>query len=261
MADETVTWAEGAGVATITLNRPHVLNALNRPMAEELHGLLRRAAAEESVRAVLLTGAGRAFLAGQDLRVVDDIRAGGSFSQNLADTWNAIVSALWNLEKPVVAAVNGSAVGAGIAVALACDLVLASDRATFVGAFDKLGFIPDAGLTWLLPRLIGMPKAMQTIYLGEPIDAPTAAALGLVAQVVPADELLGCAGDIARRLATGPTAAFGATKRVMHRGLHLCLDEALALEAAVQDVVAATEDAHEGVAAYLDKRPPKFRGR
>jgi enoyl-CoA hydratase/carnithine racemase len=152
----------------------------------------RRAEGEESVRAVLLTGAGRAFLAGQDLVVVDEIRAGGSFSRNLAETWNAIVRSLWNLEKPVVAAVNGPAVGAAFAVALACDLV---------------------------------------------------------------------AGDIARRLATGPTAAFGAAKRVMHRGIHLCLDEALALEGAVQDVVAATEDAHEGVAAFLAKRPPKFQGR
>jgi 2-(1,2-epoxy-1,2-dihydrophenyl)acetyl-CoA isomerase len=157
--------------------------------------------------------------------------------------------------------VNGPAIGAGCAVALACDLVLASADAVFVAAFSKLGFIPDAGLTWLLPRLVGMPRALEIVYLGDPIDASRALQLGLVNEVVPAPTLMKRAGELAQRLAEGPTIAFGSAKRVMHQTQGLSLDEALELEGSVQDVVGRTADNREGVAAFFDKRRPAFQGR
>jgi len=258
---DTILQAENAGLVTLTLNRPGVLNALDDTMAAELLDALDRAAGDPAVRAVLLTGAGRGFLAGQDLNSVSGMRAAGSFSSHLTATWNPLIRRLWSLEKPIVAAVNGPAIGAGCAVALACDLVLASAGAVFVAAFSKLGFIPDAGLTWLLPRLIGMPRALEIVYLGDPIDASRALQLGLVNEVVPAPTLMKRAGELAQRLAEGPTIAFGSAKRVMHQAQGLSLDEALELEGSVQDVVGGTADNREGVAAFFDKRRPEFQGR
>lgn len=257
---DTILQAENAGLVSITLNRPGVLNALDDRMAAELLDALERAAGDPAVRAVLLTGAGRGFLAGQDLNSVADMRTAGSFSEHLSATWNPLVRRLWTLEKPVVAAVNGPAVGAGCAVALACDIVLASERAVFVTAFSKLGFIPDAGLTWLLPRLVSMPRALEIVYLGDSIDAPRALQLGLVNDVVAPEELMKRATDLASRLAEGPTAAYAAAKRVMHEGLTLSLDDAMALEGSVQDLVGATADNREGLAAFFEKRPPRFQG-
>jgi 2-(1,2-epoxy-1,2-dihydrophenyl)acetyl-CoA isomerase len=234
----TILQAENAGLVTLTLNRPGVLNALDDTMAAELLDALDRAASDPAVRAVLLTGAGRGFLAGQDLNSVAGLRAAGSFSSHLAATWNPLIRRLWSLEKPIVAAVNGPAIGAGCAVALACDLVLASAGAVFVAAFSKLGFIPDAGLTWLLPRLVGMPRALEIVYLGDPIDASRALQLGLVNEVVPAPTLMKRAGELAQRLAEGPTIAFGSAKRVMHQAQGLSLDEALDLEGSAQTSLA-----------------------
>jgi len=257
---DTILQAEKAGLVSITLNRPGVLNALNDTMAAELLDALDRAAGNPAVRAVLLTGAGRGFLAGQDLNSVADMRAAGSLSDHLDATWNPLVRRLWTLEKPVVAAVNGPAVGAGCAVALACDIVLASEQAVFVAAFSKLGFIPDAGLTWLLPRLVGMPRALEIIYLGDPINAGRALQLGLTNEVLPPDTLVPQATELALRLAEGPTTAYGAAKRVMHAGLTLNLDEAMALEGSVQDLVGATADNREGLTAFFEKRTPYFQG-
>jgi 2-(1,2-epoxy-1,2-dihydrophenyl)acetyl-CoA isomerase len=257
---ETILQVENAGLVSLTLNRPGVLNAMNDTMAAELLDALDRAADDPTVRAVLLTGAGRAFLAGQDLNSVDDMRAAGSFSEHLAATWNPLIRRLWTLEKPVVAAVNGAAVGAGCAVALACDLVLASERAVFVAAFSKLGFIPDAGLTWLLPRLVGMPRALEIIYLGESVHADRALQLGLVKDVVPPETLLKRATGLALRLADGPTLAYGAAKRAMHDALELSLDDAMDREGSLQDLVGETADNREGVAAFFEKRIPLFRG-
>lgn len=189
------------------------------------------------------------------------MRDRGTFSDHLAQTWNPVVRGLWALEKPVVAAVNGPVVGAGMAVALACDLVVASERAVFIAAFSGLGFIPDAGLTWLLPRVAGMARALEIVYLAEPIDAGRAMSLGLVNEVVAPAALMERAGELVQRLAAGPTVAYGAAKRVMHRALEISFHETLELEGAVQDLVGATEDNREGVAAFLDKRNPKFKGR
>ncbi|HEY4410448.1 MAG TPA: enoyl-CoA hydratase/isomerase family protein, partial [Acidimicrobiia bacterium] len=181
----TILQSQDAGLVTLTLDRPGVLNAMDDAMAAELLAAFDRAAADPTVRAVLLTGAGRAFTAGQDLGDVAQMREAGGFAEHLAATWNPLIQRVWTLEKPVVAAVNGPAIGAGCALALACDLVLASEQALFVAAFSKLGFIPDAGLTWFLPRLVGMAKAMEIVYLGDPIDAARALTIGLVNEVVP----------------------------------------------------------------------------
>jgi 2-(1,2-epoxy-1,2-dihydrophenyl)acetyl-CoA isomerase len=255
---DTILRTQNAGLVTVTLNRPGVLNAMNDTMAAELLDALDGAAADPAVRAVLLTGAGRAFLAGQDLNSVADMD--GSFSTHLAATWNPLIRRLWTLEKPVVAAVNGPAVGAGCAVALACDLVLASEQAVFMAAFSRLGFIPDAGLTWLLPRLVGMPRALEIAYLGDPIHADRALRLGLVNEVVVPETLLSRATDLALRLADGPTVTHGTTKRAMHDALGLSLDEAMDREGQWQDRVGATADHSEGLAAFFEKRPPQFRG-
>lgn len=256
----TILQSEDAGLVTLTLDRPGVLNAMDDAMAAELLAALDRAAADPAVRALLLTGAGRAFCAGQDLGEVDRMRQGGGFAEHLAATWNPLIERIWTLEKPVMAAVNGPAIGAGGALALACDLVVASEQALFVAAFSKLGVIPDAGLTWFLPRLVGMAKAMEIVYLGDPIDAARALHLGLVNEVVPAPTLMKRATDLALRLAAGPTQAYGAAKRVMHAAVMLPLRDTMHLEASTQDLVGETADNREGLAAFFEKRSPRFRG-
>lgn len=260
MGYEAITTEQSGAVATITLNRPELFNAFNDTMAADLLDAIGWVAGDDSVRSLLITGAGRAFLAGQDVGAINDLRSGG-FSRYLAQTWNAVVRGLWTLEKPVVAAVNGPVIGAGVAVPLASDVVLASEEAVFIVAFSKLGFIPDAGVTWLLPRLVGMSRALEIVYLAEPIDAARAERLGLVNEVVSGADLMERAHAVAQRLAAGPTGAYGAAKRVMHRAVELSFDEALELEGAVQDAVGATEDNLEGVAAFLEKRAPQFKGR
>jgi 2-(1,2-epoxy-1,2-dihydrophenyl)acetyl-CoA isomerase len=258
---ETLNWEQEGGAVTVTLNRPELFNAFNETMAAELLDVIDRIATDQSVRAALFTGAGKAFLAGQDLREVEDLRAAGTFREYLERSWNPVVSGIWNLAKPTVAAVNGPAVGAGVGFALACDLVLASERASFIIPFSQLGFIPDAGLTWLLPRLVGMGRALELVYLAEPFDALRAEQLGLVNEVTSPDKLAGRAREIVGRLAQGPTVALGAAKQAMHAATAISYDEALASEAVIQDVAGRTADNREGVAAFLEKRSPTFGGR
>ncbi|MER3456502.1 MAG: 2-(1,2-epoxy-1,2-dihydrophenyl)acetyl-CoA isomerase [candidate division GAL15 bacterium] len=256
---QTLRWELSDGVLTLTLNRPEVLNAVNDRMAEELLDALRRAARQAEVRSVILTGAGRAFCSGQDLRE----RAGNSFSyaQHIRTRYVPVIVQLQSLEKPVVAAVNGVAAGAGASLALACDLRVASEEASFLQAFTRIGLLPDSGATYFLPRLVGLGKAFELCYLAEPVGAREALRLGLVNWVVPGPQLMDKAREVASRLASGPTRAYGFTKRALLHNLTADLASALDYEAMLQEAAGRTEDHREGVQAFLEKRPPRYLGR
>lgn len=256
---ETIELQQEAGVLVVTLNRPDVLNAVNEQLGRDLLDALKRADRDSAVRAIVLTGAGRGFCSGQDLRD----RAGAAavaYRESLRGRYNPIILRLWNLEKPVVAAVNGVAAGAGCSLALAADLRFASDKASFIEIFSRIGLVPDSGSTYFLPRLVGLGKALELAYTAEPIDAARALDLGLVNRVVPHDELMAVSLDFAKRLAAGPTKGFGLTKRAMTYALHATLEQALDYEAHLQEIAGRTADHREGVAAFMEKRPPQFRG-
>lgn len=256
--------AERAGaVLRLTLDRPEVLNSFHRPMAAELRARLDEAAADDAVRAVLLTGAGRAFCAGQDLAAV--LPAAGEPSPDLGDVvrecYNPIVRALRGLEKPVVAAVNGTAAGAGANLALACDFVVAAEHASFVQSFVHVGLIPDSGGTWMLPRLVGLARATQLAMLGEKLSARQALEWGMIYAVAPGEELLAAAGALAERLAGMATRGLGLTKRGFELGFGQGLDAHLALEEQLQRDAGGTADYAEGVRAFVQKRQAGFVGR
>lgn len=246
-------------VATITLDRPEAMNSLTAEVKEALHGALRRAAADHGVRAVLLTGSGRAFCAGQDLREhADNLRAGRGLANTVREHYNPIVELITTMAKPVVAAVNGVAAGAGASLAFACDLRLASDRAKFAMAFAGIGLAPDSGASWTLQRLVGRGRAAELMLLGEPLDAARALELGLVSRVVPADDLQKAAQELAVRLAQGPTLAYAATKRALAYAATHSLTDALSMEADLQDSCAATRDHVRATESFLAKERPVF---
>jgi 2-(1,2-epoxy-1,2-dihydrophenyl)acetyl-CoA isomerase len=250
--------AEG-GVATITLDRPAALNALTIPMKQELLAAFEAVAADDAVRAVILTGAGRAFCAGQDLRErlePDAVPLG----EELRLRYNPIVRAMRRLPKPIVGAINGVAAGAGASLALACDLRIASETASFVLAFGKLGLIPDSGATWLLPRLVGPAHAAELALLNDPLSAVDAHRVGLVTEVVAADALVDEALAIARRLAESAPIGMALTKQALNAAYDRDFDAALEAEAELQDIAGATADHAEGLAAFTEKRAPRFRG-
>ncbi len=261
MADPTALYAIADGVATITLNRPEVRNAFNDQMSDEMQSALKTAERDADVRCVVITGSGAGFCAGQDLAAVRDRGDGFSFREHLLRTYNAIVAKLASIEKPVIAAVNGAAAGAGWGIALACDIRYASESARFRLAFIGIGLAPDAGTSFFLPRLVGLGRALELAYTNELIDASTALSLGLVNKVVPADQLMPATLDLAKRLAQAPTQGLGLTKRAMNYALAATLTGALDYEAHVQEIAGRTADYREGVNAFLEKRPPQFTGR
>lgn len=246
------------GVATLTLNRPDALNALNAELRGELLAALNQARRDDSVRSVVLTGAGRGFCAGADLRGGSDER---EYRRVLAAEYNPLIQAIRTLAKPVVASVNGVAAGAGMSLALAADIVVASAEARFVPAFNRIGLVPDSGLTRTLVRALGRHRAME-ILLGErEVSAAEAHESGLVAAVVTAERLPEATRELAQRLAAGPTRAIGLTKRLVNATEDLSLADSLAAEAALQEVAGRSEDHVEGVDAFREKREPQFRGR
>jgi 2-(1,2-epoxy-1,2-dihydrophenyl)acetyl-CoA isomerase len=259
----TILFDLAEGVATITLNRPDKLNAFNEAMHGELARAMERVESEPTVRALLLTGAGRAFSAGQDLgdRVMGDGDAPPDLGETLDRLYNPLIRRLHRLELPVIAAVNGVAAGAGANLALACDVVLAARSAKFIQAFCRLGLVPDSGGTYVLPRLLGPARAMGLALLGEPLPAEQAAAWGLIWRVVDDDRLLEEAMKLARQLATQPTKGLGLIKRALNASAANTLDQQLDLERDLQREAGMTEDYREGVRAFLDKRPAVFRGR
>jgi 2-(1,2-epoxy-1,2-dihydrophenyl)acetyl-CoA isomerase len=246
------------GVLTITLNRPDKLNAMNGAMHAALAAALKDARDPE-VRAVVLTGAGRGFCVGQDLTEFRE--EAGDIGGRLRGTYHPNVLALRALEKPVIAAVNGPAAGAGLSFACACDLRLAADQATFVPAFINIGLIPDSGGSFFVARLLGYARAFEWLTSGRRLTAVEAHAWGLVSEVVEADALAARAAEVAASLAAMPTRGVGMTKRLLDRAGASTLDQQLEWEAQLQTAATRTEDFAEGVAAFLEKREPRFRGR
>ena len=262
MADDLL-FERAAGVATITLNRPDKLNAFTTELHRALAAALDTVEGDETIRAVMLTGAGRGFCAGQDLAERAAIIAGGKVEGGKAlETWyNPLVRRLRRLEKPVVCAVNGVAAGAGANIALACDIVLAARSASFIQAFCRIGLVPDAGGSYVLPRLVGMARASALTLLGDKLPAEQAAAWGLIWRVVDDDALVAEATALAQHLARQPTRALALIKQALNASFANTLDEQLDLERALQIKAAATDDFREGVAAFLEKRPANFTGR
>jgi 2-(1,2-epoxy-1,2-dihydrophenyl)acetyl-CoA isomerase len=254
---EVETTRDGA-VLTITLNRPDVLNAFNRAMHEALAAALKEARSDE-IRAVIVTGAGRGFCVGQDLTEFRE--APGDISDRLRSTYHPNIHAVRALEKPVIAAVNGPAAGAGLSFACACDIRIAADAATFIPAFINIGLVPDSGGTFFIARLLGGARAFEWLTSGRSLTAAEAQAWGLVSEVVEAERLSARAAELAASLAASPTRAIGMTKRLFDAASNNTLDEQLELEAQLQSAATKTEDFREGVAAFLEKRPPEFKGR
>ena len=255
---EVETSCDGA-VLTITLNRPDVLNALNAAMHAGLAVALKEAARDDDVRAVVLTGAGRSFCVGQDLSEFRE--APGDIGDRLRSAYHPNVLAIRSLEKPVIAAVNGAAAGAGLSFACACDIRIAADSATFVPAFINIGLVPDSGGTYFVTRLLGPARAFEWLASGRRLSAAEAHAWGVVSEVVEADALMQRAAQLAAELAALPTRGIGMTKRLIDHTLTARLPEQLEREAQLQAAATLTHDFREGVDAFLEKREPQFRGR
>ena len=251
---------EAAGaVATITLDRPAALNALTVPMKAELLRAFALVARDRGIRAVVLTGAGRAFCAGQDLKERQATDA-APLAVELRERYNPIIRTMRGLDQPIIAAVNGVAAGAGASLAFACDIRIAAEDASFLLAFGRIGLVPDSGATWFLPRLVGAAKAAEMALLSGPMSALDAERFGLVARVVPSDALLAEANAIAERLAAQAPLALASTKHALDRSWSVDLDRALDEEAYRQGIAGASADHAEGMAGFLEKRPPRFRG-
>ncbi len=263
MVWQTITFEENGGVAVLTLNRPDRLNSFTTEMHEEVSEAMEIVEGKADLRAMLITGAGRGFCAGQDLsdRIMSTDDSPPDLGHTLGTYYNPLVRRLRRLPKPVIAAVNGVAAGAGANLALACDLVLAARSASFLQAFCKLGLVPDMGGTYHLPRVVGSARAAGLALLGDKIPAETAADWGMIWRVVEDDQLMSEAMALARHLATQPTKGLGMIKQALNASLANDLDTQLDLERDLQRSAGLTEDYREGVAAFMEKRSAAFKGR
>lgn len=258
---DSVELTRDGAVAVLTLSRPEKYNAVNQAMHRDLQQALRAIQRDRDVRALVFTGAGKAFCAGQDLTEFgshgDDFRV----DEHIRNTFNRFVLGLRELELPVIAAVNGIAAGAGASLALACDLRVCSTRASFLQAFVRIGLVPDTGSTWLLPHLVGVSRALELAWSGEPVSAERAVEIGMANRVVEHEHLMNETMALARQLAAMPTRALGLTKRAIYRAQTASFADALEYEAQLQQAAVRTNDHAEGVAAFLEKREPAFTGR
>jgi enoyl-CoA hydratase/carnithine racemase len=251
-------------IATLTLNRPDRLNALGGTLREDLYAAIIAAGADPGVGVIVITGAGRGFCSGGDVKSMSEKDQAGQSSttdERLAPVRDRCVLAMRDCPKPIIAAVNGAAAGAGMNLALACDMRIASSAAKFSQAFVKRGLAPDWGGSYFLPRVVGSAKACELIFTGDSIDAAEALRLGIVNSVVAPDELMNAAYTLARKIAAGPPVAIALSKRAIHKNPDGNLREALEFETFAQTICKDTEDAKEGVKAFMEKRAPQFRGR
>ena len=247
------------GVATITLNRPDVYNALNDGITYELQDVLKAVAKDEQVRVVVLTGEGKAFCSGQDLKAA--AKENRSFLDSLNKRFNPIIRSMRSLQKPIVCKLNGVAAGAGCSLALACDLIVASEEATLIEIFVNIGLVPDSGSSYFLPRLVGMAKAFELCSMGSRVKAKEAFDLGLVNKVVPADQLDSATKEYTDHFAQAPTKAIGLIKKMLNKSATSSLDDMLEYEAYCQEIAGGSLDHKEGVTAFLEKRKAKFLGK
>jgi 2-(1,2-epoxy-1,2-dihydrophenyl)acetyl-CoA isomerase len=248
-------------IAFITLNRPEVFNSFNREMALRLQNILDDCKTNDEIRAIVLTGNGKAFCAGQDLKEVTSPELNPGFKKILEEHYNPIITRIRNIEKPILAAVNGVAAGAGANIALACDVVVASDQASFIQAFSLIGLIPDSGGTFFLPRLIGFQKASALAMLGDKISAEEAEKMGMIYKSVPSEVFESTIQKLANKLATMPTRALALIKKSLNQSLTNDLNNQLNLESKYQIEAAVTDDYAEGVTAFIEKREPNFKGK
>jgi 2-(1,2-epoxy-1,2-dihydrophenyl)acetyl-CoA isomerase len=247
------------GVLTLTLNRPTVFNSFNRAMALQLQAELDRCSSDDKIRVVVLTGEGKAFCAGQDLSEATDPE-GPALQQIVAEHYNPIILKIRALEKPVIAAVNGVAAGAGANIALACDLVLAKESASFIQAFSKIGLIPDSGGTFILPRLVGLQKATALMMTGEKVMAKDAEQMNMIYKAFADEDFSAAVAKLASQMAQMPTKGLGLTKRALNLSLNHSLEKQLHIEEVLQTEAGQTHDFKEGVTAFLEKRNPEFKG-
>lgn len=256
---ETILFTINEGVATITLNRPEIFNAFNEKLSYELQDAFKQTNQDTSVRAVILTGAGKAFCSGQDLREVAALDT-QSLSDSLEKRYHPIIRSMRSLPKPIICKLNGVAAGAGCSLALACDLIIASSQAVLVEAFINIGLVLDSGSSFFLPRLVGSLKAFELSTLGSKVNANEALGLGLVNQVVPPEELDATVAALVVRYANAPTKAIGLIKKMLNKSFSATLDDMLDYEAYCQEIAGNTADYREGVLAFKEKRQPLFRG-
>jgi 2-(1,2-epoxy-1,2-dihydrophenyl)acetyl-CoA isomerase len=248
------------GIGTITLNRPDVYNALNDEITYELQDALKAVAKDDQIRVVVLTGEGKAFCSGQDLKASSG-QEKRSFIESLHKRYNPIIRAMRNLPKPIVCRLNGVAAGAGCSLALACDIIVASEEATLIEVFINIGLVPDSGSSYFLPRLVGMAKAFELCTMGSRVKAAEAVAMGLVNKAVPADQLDAAVREYTTYFSKAPTKAIGLIKKMLNKSATSTLDEMLEYEAYSQEIAGSTADYKEGVAAFLEKRKPGFLGK
>lgn len=248
------------GVATLTLNRPEVFNSFNQKLAFDLQKALKDCADDETVRCIVITGEGKAFCAGQDLAEATDPN-GPELQSIVKDHYNPIILAIREIEKPIIAAVNGVAAGAGANIALACDIVLAKESASFIQAFSKIGLIPDSGGTFILPRLVGWQKAAALMMTGEKVMASDAEAMNMIYKAIPDAEFEMKVKDLSESLAQMPTFGLGLTKRALNQSFTHNLMQQLAVEQELQTVAGQSHDFNEGTSAFLEKRKPNFIGK
>ncbi|MCF6306354.1 MAG: 2-(1,2-epoxy-1,2-dihydrophenyl)acetyl-CoA isomerase PaaG [Flavobacteriaceae bacterium] len=247
-------------VAFISLNRPEVFNSFNREMALLLQKTLDDCEKKDEIRTIVITGNGKAFCAGQDLKEVTTPELNPGFKKILEEHYNPIITRIRNIKKPIIAAVNGVAAGAGANIALACDVVVASDKVSFIQAFSKIGLVPDSGGTFFLPRLIGFQKASALMMLGEKVSAEEAEKLGMIYKVIPSESFSEEVEKLAFHLANMPTQALGFIKEMLNKSMTNTLEEQLDLEGKLQIASAQSNDYQEGVNAFVEKRKPNFEG-
>ena len=248
-------------IAYITLNRPEVFNSFNREMALSLQSVFDDCEKNDAVRAMVLTGSGKAFCAGQDLKEVTSPDLNPGFKKILEEHYNPIILRIRNIEKPIIGAINGVAAGAGANIALACDVVIADEKVSFIQAFSLIGLIPDSAGTFFLPRLIGFQKASALAMLGDKVSAEEAERLGMIYKYVPSDAFSETVQKTASKMANMPTKALGLIKKTLNQSLTNNLENQLALESKHQIEAAGTEDYAEGVTAFIEKRQPNFKGK